>query len=147
MNRSRREFGWMFAFAAAQQAAAADPTLQTHVYSYQSLPVRARELNSVRPIFNGELHNGFAVEMHESELGAGQAPHPPHRHVHEEVFIVREGTLEVLLGDKKTIVHPGDVVFISSGLEHGWRNVGQAHARYYLFALGPNWEYREQVAK
>jgi quercetin dioxygenase-like cupin family protein len=85
--------------------------------------------------------------MHESELAPGQAPHPPHHHIHEEVFVVREGTLEVLLGEKKSIVHPGDVVFIASNLEHGWRNAGQTRARYYLFALGPDWEYREQVAK
>jgi len=147
MMQSRREFAWLFAFAAAQKAVAADPTLQAAVYSYASLPVRMRGLNSVRPIFNGELHSGFAVEMHESELAAGQAPHPPHHHVHEEIFIVREGTLEVLLGDRKTTAHPGDVVFISSSLEHGWRNIGQTRARYYLLALGPDWAYREQVAK
>jgi quercetin dioxygenase-like cupin family protein len=147
MNHSRREFGLLFAAAAAGKAIAADPTLSSKIYAYSDLAVRARGLNNVRPIFNGELHNGFAIEMHESELAAGQAPHPPHHHVHEEIFIVREGTLEVLLGEKKTVVHPGDVVFIASGLEHGWRNVGQTNARYYLFALGPNWDYRERVAQ
>ena len=147
MSQSRREFGCLFALAAVAKGAAADPVLPAHIYSYDGLPVRARGLNAVRPIFNGELHSGFAVEMHESELAPGQAPHPPHHHVHEEVFIVREGTLEVLLGEKKSTVHPGDVVFISSNLEHGWRNAGQTRARYYLFALGPDWEYREQVAK
>jgi hypothetical protein len=72
MSQSRREFGCLFALAAAAKGAAADPVLPSHVYSYDGLPVRTRGLNAVRPIFNGELHSGFAVEY--ARVGTGARP-------------------------------------------------------------------------
>jgi XRE family transcriptional regulator, regulator of sulfur utilization len=75
------------------------------------------------------------LEMHETTLQAGQAPHAAHRHVHEEMFVVLRGTLEVLLGETKKMAGPGSVVFCASNELHGIRNGGSEPASYIVMRL------------
>ena len=47
----------------------------------------------------------------------------PHHHADiEEVFIVREGVLDFLLGDTVTTLHAKDVVRVPAGTRHGYLN-------------------------
>jgi quercetin dioxygenase-like cupin family protein len=145
MIHSRRDLGgFAMSLLAAMKAAAQSqsPTLKSARYRIED---RAAPIpgSFAHPIFNGELHSGFAVELHETELPAGEVPHPPHHHVHEEVILIREGTLEVTISGQSTRMNPGSVAFVASNEEHGWRNVGKTTARYFLFALGPDWNYRQ----
>jgi quercetin dioxygenase-like cupin family protein len=98
--------------------------------------VRENGPNRQRAVFKGETHSGFPIDMHETELAPGEAPHPPHHHVHEEMILIREGAMEVTISGKKTRLGPGSVAYIASGEEHGWRNVGTTRARYMVMALG-----------
>ena len=61
--------------------------------------------------------------------------------------MVREGTLEVTIAGRHARMGPGPgpVAFVASNEEHGWRNVGRTPSRYLLFALGPDWQYRQSV--
>ena len=142
MNRSRRNFGLLLPLLAAAKMKAQDQTLKSKTYRFED---RAAPLpgSYAHPVFNGELHSGFAVELHDTELPAGQVPHPSHHHVHEEVILIREGMLEVTIAGKSVRMGPGSVAFVASNEEHGWRNVGSTTARYFLFALGPDWNYRQ----
>ena len=90
----------------------------------------------MRQILKGDTHSGYQIDLHESELPAGRAPHPPHHHVHEEMLIVREGELEVMVAGKTTHLGPGSVAYIASNQEHGWRNAGTTTATYFVLALG-----------
>jgi quercetin dioxygenase-like cupin family protein len=74
--------------------------------------------------------------MHITELAPGLAPHPPHHHAHDEMIVIRQGTLAVMISGKTTNAGPGSVVFAASGEEHGWKNVGPDTAMYYVIALG-----------
>jgi mannose-6-phosphate isomerase-like protein (cupin superfamily) len=60
--------------------------------------------------------------------GAEPLGYAPHRHDEcEETFLIRNGTLEFLLGDQVTSLGPGDFVRVPPGLRHGYRNTsGQA---------------------
>lgn len=137
MKISRRELRFLLpALAAAVPAGAA--TLPSKVYAYSGLEVRANPNNGnkQRPVFEGATHTGFMVEMHETELAPGMMPHSSHHHVHEEMLILREGTVEVTIEGKTTRLEPGSVAFVASNEEHGWRNVGATPARYFILALG-----------
>jgi quercetin dioxygenase-like cupin family protein len=137
VSYSRRDLTLLLpALAAANLAAQKKGALPSKTYSFQELAVRANGKNSTRPVFDGETHTGFPIELHETELGPGLAPHPPHHHVHEEMIMIREGTLEVTIAGKAAQIGPGSVAYVASGEEHGWRNVGSTQAHYCVLALG-----------
>jgi quercetin dioxygenase-like cupin family protein len=132
MKLSRRDLAVLFPALAAAET----PKMQSTAYRYEDLPVKVNGQNKSRAIFNGETQRGLGIEMHETELPAGGAPHASHHHVHEELIVVREGTMEVNISGKATTLSPGSVVFVVSNEEHGVHNSGTNRARYYIISLG-----------
>ncbi|HTQ57594.1 MAG TPA: cupin domain-containing protein [Bryobacteraceae bacterium] len=136
MNYTRRDVSLLLsALAAAPRAGAAGTLLPSRTYSFESLPVEPGE-NRLRHVFDGETHAGVRIELHESDLPPGGAPHPPHRHVHEEMILIREGLMEVTIAGRTARLGPGSVAYVASNQEHGWRNVGAARANYFVLAIG-----------
>ena len=136
MSYTRRELSAALALFASAKLQAENPALPSHTYRYEDLPVKENGANRQRAVFKGETHTGFPVELHETELAPGQAPHPPHSHVHEEMIVIREGTMEVTISDNTSRLGPGSVAWVASGEHHGWRNVGTTRARYMVMAFG-----------
>jgi quercetin dioxygenase-like cupin family protein len=124
------------ALAAAGAASAQSDALPSKTYAYDDLPVKKNGPNSSRAILNGTIHDGCKLEMHLTEIAPGLAPHPPHHHGHDEVIVIRQGTLAVTINGKTTTLGPGSVAYAASGEEHGWKNVGSDNAQYYVIALG-----------
>ena len=136
MSLSRRNLSFLLPILATADAAGQDQPLTSMTLHYDALPVRANGENKSRAILQGKLHGGTAIEMHETELAPGLAPHPPHHHNWDEMLMVREGTLEVTIAGKSTRLGPGSVAFAAANDEHGWRNVGETRARYYILTMG-----------
>jgi quercetin dioxygenase-like cupin family protein len=78
------------------------------------------------------------LEIHVSKLNAGMASHEPHRHVNEELIIVREGDCETLSDGKWVKAGPGSIVFNASNSLHAFRNVGKTQAVYHVINWSPN---------
>lgn len=135
MPSTRRDLALLLPLLAAK-ASAEKPVLPSKTYRYEDLTVKANGQNRSRAILDGLTHSNFPVEVHETELAPGLAPHPPHHHVHEEMILVREGTMEVTIEGKSDKLGPGGVAYVASQQEHGWRNVGTERARYFVIALG-----------
>jgi quercetin dioxygenase-like cupin family protein len=110
--------------------------LAARTYPYRDLPVRVEGKNQFRPVLDGATHSGFHIELHETTLAPGSRPHPPHHHVHEEIFLMREGEVEVTLNGNSTRLGPGSVAYVASNVEHGIRNAGDGLAQYFVMALG-----------
>ena len=135
MSISRRELA---AIAAALVPARGQASaLATKAYIWEQLPVKENKQNRQRAIFDGRTATSFPIEMHETELEPGFAPHGSHKHTNDEIFIVREGTIEADINGQKTTLTPGSVVWINGGEEHGFRNSGSTRSRHYIIALGP----------
>jgi mannose-6-phosphate isomerase-like protein (cupin superfamily) len=124
------------ALAAAPGVAAQKTALPSKVFPYAELPVRKNGENESRPVLEGELHDGCYLEVHQTKLAPGAMPHPAHHHLHEEMFLVREGAIEITISGKSTQLGPGSVGFVGSNDEHGIRNPGPAHAEYFVVAFG-----------
>jgi len=139
VNFTRRRLGLLVpALAAASTARAQDKKMVTSkVFKYEDLPAKPNGQNTGRAVFNGATHLDYPIELHLTELGPGQAPHPPHQHVHEEVLMLQSGVLDMTIGGETTRITPGSVVYAASNEQHGWRNPGSAPAQYFVFALGP----------
>ena len=136
VSYSRRDLSLLLPALAAAKVRAQNPALPSKTYSFPDLPVRATGKNHQRAVLKGETHSGFPVELHLTELAPGEAPHPPHHHVHEEAIMIFEGTLEVTIAGRSSKLGPGSVAYVASGEEHGWRNVGTGRANYFVVAMG-----------
>jgi XRE family transcriptional regulator, regulator of sulfur utilization len=136
MTIPRRDFGLVFPLLAAANARGDSKALPSAFFDYEELPAKASGDNKSRAFFNGKTHTGFPVEMHETELPAGGAPHPSHHHEHEELIVIREGILEVTIAGRSRRLGPGSVAYAASNEEHGVKNAGDTRARYWIIALG-----------
>jgi len=120
---------------AAADATAQDKGIPTPVFNFENLPPKPSGSRS-RPILDGKIYNGCPLEIHATELPPGGAPHAAHHHEHEEMFLVREGTLQATVSGKVSNLGPGSMVFVHSNEEHGVKNVGTTTAHYFVIALG-----------
>ena len=136
MNYSRRDLAFLPLLAAAAGRGASAATLPSKTYRFEDLKVRDNGQNRARQVLDGETHNGVNVELHMTELEPGKAPHAPHHHVHEEMIMIHEGTMEVTISGKSTRLGPGSTAYVASNEEHGWKNVGDTRALYFVLAIG-----------
>jgi len=118
--------------AAAQEGAMASAT-----YPYEKLPIRTPNNAQIRDVLKGKLATGESLEVHETTLPPGGAPHAAHHHVHSEMWLIREGTVELTVNGTSYRLGPGSVGFVHSNDEHGIKNVGATPATYFVVAVGP----------
>jgi quercetin dioxygenase-like cupin family protein len=124
--------------ASAAQSAQAQSPLGSSVFPVDSARSRkSSAANTQRSIVDTLTATLAKLEMHETTVPAGGAPHAPHRHVHEELMIVRTGTMEVLQGTVTRIATPGSVVFMASNDWHGLKNPGPGPATYLVIRIDP----------
>jgi quercetin dioxygenase-like cupin family protein len=111
--------------------------LGAKTYSFDELAVRASAngVTKSRSVFDGVTTRGQRLTAHITELAPGQAPHPPQRQKHEEIIILREGTLEVTLNGETSTIGPGSIIFSPFESLTGWKNVGSTVAQYYVISV------------
>ncbi len=126
---------------APESAAPAAPAtlIQSGSFPWDSLVPKtsADGASTARAIFKGKLATGESVEVHETTLNVGGTPHPPHHHLHSEMLLVREGTIEFMVNGKSYRVGAGGAAFAASNEEHAARNAGDTPATYFVVAIGP----------
>lgn len=121
----------------APPGSAGDQVLSTpRSFRFEDLPVVKTGNGETRAVIRGVLPTGEAVEMHETRLLPGHMPHPPHQHKHSEFMLVREGQMEFENDGKPERVGPGGVMFATSNVMHGLKNVGDTTANYFVIAIG-----------
>lgn len=85
--------------------------------------------------FNGPTGQLAALASGSVTLEPGAQPHPPHRHVEEEIMIVGEGSGEFSINGVSTQVKPGDMVFAESNVLHGVKNTSDARMTFYFIKM------------
>jgi mannose-6-phosphate isomerase-like protein (cupin superfamily) len=137
MDPIRRSLLQALPLLAATPAFAADkPVLESFIKPFDELPVKQNGQNQSRAIMDGLTHTGVHLEVHETTLAAGAEPHPPHRHEHEEFFMLMKGTLVVTIAGKTGQIGPGGAAFVHSNELHGVHNPGPEAAQYFVVAVG-----------
>jgi len=107
------------------------------VFAFDELRIQNSGLVQTRPIFKGKLATGEQIEAHETTLPPNGYPHPPHHHAHSEMWLIREGTVELTINGANHRLGPGGLGFVRSNEEHGIKNVGTVPATYFVVAVGP----------
>ena len=115
-----------------------DPVLGPTVFSWDQMKPVKTATGEVRSLCKSPTATLDQLEMHVTTLNPAQTSHPPHRHVNEELIILREGECETLSNGNWIKVGPGSVVFNASNSLHGFRNVGTVPATYHVINWSPN---------
>jgi quercetin dioxygenase-like cupin family protein len=106
--------------------------MRSTVFEWERLEAKPTKTGAVRSVFKAPTARLDEFEMHITTLNPGESPHPPHRHVDEEMMIVKEGQLEAIQEGMTRRAGPGSIIFEASNELHGLRNVGQAPATYFV---------------
>jgi (S)-ureidoglycine aminohydrolase len=72
-------------------------------------------------------------EMHVTTLNAGLTSHDPHSHTPEEIILIKEGNVEMNVGNRKVKASRGGLVFLDSKIPHNLTNVGETPTTYFAF--------------
>jgi mannose-6-phosphate isomerase-like protein (cupin superfamily) len=147
MLTARREVlfllsGVVSSAVALEGLASKDSSLPSATYPFSELPVNSANGAAIRPVLKGKLATSEALEVHETTLPPGGMPHAAHHHVHSEMWLIREGTVELTINGTSHAMGPGSVGFVHSNDEHGIKNVGTTQATYFVVALGPGADAR-----
>ena len=127
------------AFAAsAPDTGKTAPIMGPTVVKWEDMKPAKTATGEVRSLCKAPTATVDQLEMHVTTLDPGQTSHPPHRHVNEELIIIREGECETLSNGNWVKVGPGSVVFNASNSLHGFRNVGATPATYHVINWSPN---------
>ena len=138
MTHTRRDLNLLLPALLAFRSEADSSVLQSKAYPFDTLPVKTNDTNhmEVRDVFRGKTQTGCPLALHISTLPPGEMPHPPHHHVHEEMMLIKEGTLEFTIAGRSSTVGAGSVVYINSNEQHGLKNVGNTPAQYFVVEIG-----------
>ncbi len=117
--------------------AAENQILPSATFTFDKLAMQISNNAEIRPILKGKLATGESLEVHETTLLPGGAPHPAHHHEHSEMWLIREGTVELTIAGVRSRIGPGGLGFVRSNEEHGIKNVGPTTATYFVVAIGP----------
>lgn len=117
--------------------AASLPTLASGVWKPGPAKV-AGEKRTSHAYLSGMLTAGnLRLEMHTTTQEVG-APHEPiGTHLHNEIWLVREGTVELTTNGVARRMEPGDVGICVAGGKHFIANVGSTQATYFVVTVGP----------
>ena len=102
------------------------------VYPWSDADTKPNDWGAVRQVMRTPTPTLDELEIHISTLAPGKSPHAPHQHVHEELLILKEGTLETFQSGKTTRVGAGAIIFQSSNELHNVTNVGTTPATYFV---------------
>lgn len=106
--------------------------LHSTVFDWTTAETKPNSWGAVRQVMRDPTPTLEELEIHISTLNPGQVPHPPHQHQHEELLILKEGTLETFQSGATRRVGPGGIIFQASNEMHNVKNVGQTPATYFV---------------
>lgn len=102
------------------------------VYDWSTADTKPNDWGKVRQVMRTPTPTLDELEIHISTLAPGKSPHAPHQHEHEELLIVKEGTLDTFQSGATRRVGPGGIIFQASNELHNVTNVGATPATYFV---------------
>ena len=107
--------------------------IASKVYVWEGLPVKEKETNESRAIYEGSTTHLEYFEVHATTLKPNTEPHAAHVHDDlEELIIIKEGLIAITIESNRKVLGPGSIALILPGDQHGIQNAGNSVATYYI---------------
>jgi len=123
------------------KGAVALPVIHSSVYTpgaaYGSLPKR----QSHRYVLGMLSAGNIQLEIHETIQEPGAVHEPTDKHLHNEIWLVKEGTAELTINGVTRRMNAGDIGIVTAGDLHYVRNAGNTQCTYFVVTLGPPEQY------
>jgi quercetin dioxygenase-like cupin family protein len=110
------------------------PLTSTFV-DWDSLKFKSTPVGLYCGVFDNPTSTLEKMEVHVTTLFPGMSSHSPHHHPWEEIFLIKEGQLEVLINGRKQTAGPGAMAFIASHDVHHVTNTSDKPATYYVITF------------
>jgi mannose-6-phosphate isomerase-like protein (cupin superfamily) len=123
------------ALAQAQSSAPVEKPVETGVYPGFAPPEQFSG-RAGHSFFHGMLPTEIGCEAHVSYLAVGAQHEPEEKHTHSEIWLVREGKVELRLNGESHMLAVGDVGIAVAGTMHWVRNAGDTVASYFVLEVG-----------
>jgi quercetin dioxygenase-like cupin family protein len=111
------------------------PLETSTVFDWTALIPKELPSGQRRIVFDGPTVKLAELECHITTLNPGQTSGAPHQHTNEELAIVSEGTVEVIINDRKQTVGKGSVFYFAPQDKTGIRNPGATPAVYTVIEI------------
>ena len=112
------------------------PKLHSGVYKpgtgYGSLPKRTSHRYLMGMLAAGNIQ----LEIHETIQEPGALHEPTDKHLHNEIWLVKEGVCELTINGITRRMEAGDVGLVTAGDLHYVRNAGPTQCTYFVVTLG-----------
>ena len=119
------------------EAQSKTPALTSTAILWVSPEVKTNATGSSRKFFEGSTANLEMIECHASTLNPGATNHVILSRPNDEVIIVKDGILEVYVGDKWVRVGPGSVIFNAANTPQSMWNPGGVPVEYHVITFRP----------
>jgi mannose-6-phosphate isomerase-like protein (cupin superfamily) len=117
------------------------PELVSGVYTpgggYGSLPKRKSHRYLIGMLKAGNIQ----IEIHETIQEVGALHEPTEKHLHNEIWLVKEGVCELTTNGVTRRMVAGDVGLCCAGDLHYVRNAGDTPCTYFVVTAGPPEQY------
>ena len=123
---------------AALAQSAKKPAMTSAAIEWNSLEAKPNANGSGKKFFEGPTASLDLLECHASTLNPGATNHAILKRPHDEVIIVKEGTIEAYVNDKWIRIGPGSVIFNAANVPQAMRNVGDGPATYHVVIFQPS---------
>ncbi len=107
--------------------------IPNEVFGARGAVLRREEFGDLRIYFDGETDQLKVLTAGSLALKSGRTPHAPHQHAEEESLLITEGTGEISLDGKITLVGPGSMMYCAAGRMHGITNTGKTPMTFFFF--------------
>lgn len=108
--------------------------VQAQIIHWDRLTAKTENGRTRRLLLEGTTTHLKYFRVHATTIEPGTAPNPPHPNKDaDELIIVKEGKIQVTIGDKTKVIEKGGVIVVLADEVHGIQNVGDKPATYYVF--------------
>jgi len=108
------------------------PMLTSTVYEWDKLTVIPTPKGVRRDVFDGPTTTLDKAHCHITTLNPGENSGEPHKHLQEEIIIVKEGLVEMHIDGRAQTAGPGSVFFLAANAVTRLRNAGPTPATYIV---------------